>query len=84
MMDAQLKYFVVYPFIKSREWYLLPFETRKQLMDEHIKVGRKYPEIRLNTTYSFGIGDQDFMLAFETEDLSSFQDLIMESARNTG
>jgi len=76
--DAPLKYLVVYPFIKSREWYLLPLETRKQMMDEHIKVGRKYPDIRLNTTYSFGIGDQDFMLAFETEDLSSFQDLIME------
>ena len=76
--DAPLKYLVVYPFIKSREWYLLPLETRKQMMDEHIKVGRKYPDIRLNTTYSFGIGDQDFMLAFETDDLSSFQDLIME------
>jgi chlorite dismutase len=75
---APLKYLVVYPFIKSREWYLLPLETRKQMMDEHIKIGRKYPNIRLNTTYSFGIGDQDFMLAFETEDLSSFQDLIME------
>ncbi len=55
--DAPLKYLVVYPFIKSREWYLLPLETRKQMMDEHIKVGRKYPDIRLNTTYSFGIGD---------------------------
>lgn len=76
--DAPLKFLVVYPFIKSREWYLLPLETRKQMMDEHIKVGRKYPDIRLNTTYSFGIGDQDFMLAFETDDLSSFQDLIME------
>jgi chlorite dismutase len=76
--DARLRYVVVYPFIKSREWYLLPFEKRKQLMDEHIKVGRKYPEIRLNTTYSFGIGDQDFMLAFETDDLSKFQDLIMD------
>lgn len=76
--DAPLKYLVVYPFIKSREWYLLPLETRKQMMEEHIKVGRKYPDIRLNTTYSFGIGDQDFMLAFETDDLSSFQDLIME------
>jgi chlorite dismutase len=75
---APLKYLVVYPFIKSREWYLLPLETRKQMMDEHIKIGRKYPDIRLNTTYSFGIGDQDFMLAFETDDLSNFQDLIME------
>jgi chlorite dismutase len=76
--DPPLKYVVVYPFIKSREWYLLPFEKRKQMMDEHIKIGRKYPEIRLNTTYSFGIGDQDFMLAFETKDLSMFQNLIMD------
>ncbi len=73
-----LKYVVVYPFIKSREWYLLPLEKRKQMMDEHINVGRKYPDIRLNTTYSFGIGDQDFMLAFETDDLSLFQNLIMD------
>ena len=76
--DPPLKYVIVYPFIKSREWYLLPFEKRKQMMNEHIKVGRKYPEIRLNTTYSFGIGDQDFMLAFETDNLSMFQNLIMD------
>jgi chlorite dismutase len=76
--EAPLKYLVVYPFIKSREWYLLPLDKRKQMMDEHIKVGRKYPQIRRNTTYSFGIGDQDFMLAFETDDLLMFQNLIMD------
>lgn len=47
-------------------------------MNEHIEVGRKYSQILLNTTYSFGIGDQDFMLAFETDDLNAFQDLIMD------
>jgi chlorite dismutase len=73
-----LQYVVVYPFIKSRDWYLLPFEKRKEMMDEHIKIGRKYPEILLNTTYSFGIDDQDFMLAFETNSLSEFQNLIIE------
>ncbi len=73
-----MQYVVVYPFIKSREWYLLPFEKRKEMMDEHIKVGRKYPDILLNTTYSFGIDDQDFMLAFETNSLSRFQNLIIE------
>jgi len=73
-----LQYVVVYPFIKSREWYLLPFEKRKEMMEEHIKVGRKYPDILLNTTYSFGIDDQDFMLAFETNSLSRFQNLIIE------
>lgn len=78
MTDEQpMKYVVVYPFVKSREWYLLPFEERKKMMEEHIEVGRKYPQVRLNTTYSFGIDDQDFMLAFETPDLVVFQELIM-------
>jgi chlorite dismutase len=72
------KYTVVYPFIKTREWYLLPLEQRKQMMDEHISVSEKYPQVELNTTYSFGIHDQDFMLAFESDDLNVFQDLIMD------
>lgn len=75
--EKPLKYNVVYPFIKSRDWYLLPFEERKKMMDEHIAVGRKFPKIRLNTSYSFGISDQDFMLAFETDNLKDFQDLIV-------
>ncbi len=73
-----LRYNIVYPFIKSREWYLLPFEKRKKMMDEHIEIGRKFPNIRINTSYSFGLDDQDFMLAFETDDLNSFQDLIIQ------
>ena len=73
-----LKYNIVYPFIKSREWYLLPFEKRKKMMEEHIEVGRKFPNVRLNTSYSFGIHDQDFMLAFETDDLNDFQNLIIK------
>jgi chlorite dismutase len=77
--DAQpTKYCIVYPFVKSREWYLLPFEERKNMMDEHIAIGRKFPQVRLNTTSSFGLDDQDFMLAFETEDLMAFQELIIQ------
>ncbi|MFQ5940136.1 MAG: chlorite dismutase family protein [Nitrososphaerales archaeon] len=76
--EKPLRYLIVYPFIKSRKWYLLPFEERKKMMEEHIVVGRKFPQVKLNTTYSFGLGDQDFMLAFETDDLSAFQDLIMQ------
>ena len=72
------KYVVVYPFTKTREWYLLPLEERKQMMDEHIKTAEKFPQVELNTTYSFGIHDEDFMLAFESDDLHVFQDLIME------
>jgi chlorite dismutase len=48
------------------------------MMEEHIEVGRKFPNIRLNTSYSFGIHDQDFMLAFETDDLNDFQNLIIK------
>ena len=48
-------------------------------MSEHIAVGQKYPEVNLNTTYSFGIHDEDFMLAFETDNLDKFQNLIMDS-----
>lgn len=76
--EEQKKYVIVYPFTKTREWYLLPLEKRKNMMDEHIKIGQKYPEVILNTTYSFGIHDQDFMLAFETDRLDKFQDLIMD------
>jgi len=72
------KYVVVYPFTKTREWYLLPRAERQKMMDEHIDLGQKYPQIILNTTYSFGIHDEDFMLAFETDDLPDFQNLIMD------
>jgi len=76
--EEQKKYVIVYPFTKTREWYLLPVQERQQMMDEHIQIGKKYPQVILNTTYSFGIHDADFMLAFETDDLHAFQNLIME------
>ena len=72
------KYVIVYPFTKTREWYLLPNEQRQKMMDQHIDVSEKYPQVILNTTYSFGIDDQDFMLAFECDNLRDFQNLIME------
>ncbi len=72
------KFVIVYPFTKTREWYLLPQPQRQKMMDQHIDVSEKYPQVILNTTYSFGIGDQDFMLAFECDNLRDFQNLIME------
>lgn len=77
------KYAIVYPFTKTREWYLLSKSHRQTLMDEHIAVSRHHSRVVLNTTYSFGLDDHDFMLAFETDDLADFQDLIME-LRETG
>ncbi len=71
------KYLVVYPFIKSREWYLMSFDARQGMMNEHIKVGHEFPAIRINTAYSFGVDDQDFVVAFDTNSLAEFQDLVM-------
>ena len=72
------KHVIVYPFTKTREWYLLPKEKRQEIMNEHIEVSKKYPQVILNTTYSFGIHDEDFMLAFEVDNIRDFQDLIMD------
>lgn len=76
--NAPRRYAVVYPFTKSREWYLLSAEQRRAMMDEHIAVGKKYPGVVLNTTYAFGVHDEDFVLSFECDRLEEFQDLIME------
>jgi chlorite dismutase len=75
---AHAKYLFVYPFVKTREWYQLPFEQRQTLMDEHIRIGNKYPSVRLHTTYSFGLDDQEFVVAFETDKPQDFLDLVQE------
>jgi chlorite dismutase/nitrite reductase/ring-hydroxylating ferredoxin subunit len=72
------KYFFVYPFVKTREWYQLPVEDRQKMMDEHIRIGRKYPSVKLNTTYSFGLDDQEFVVSFETDEPADFLDLVRE------
>jgi chlorite dismutase len=72
------KYLFVYPFVKTRAWYALPLEQRQAMMSEHIRIGHKYPRVRLNTTYSFGLDDQEFVLAFESDYPSDFLDLVME------
>jgi chlorite dismutase len=72
------KYIFIYPFWKTRPWYLLSAAERKRLMDEHIRVGLTYPRVKLNTTYSFGIDDQDFVVAFETNFPEDFLDLVQQ------
>jgi chlorite dismutase len=78
------KYIWVYPFVKTREWYLLHKQTRQGIMDEHIEIGNKYPSVKLNTTYSFGIDDQDFVVAFEGDYIEDFVDLVMELRESDG
>ena len=60
------KYIFVYPFWKTRSWYLLPMDERQRLMREHIRIGHLFPRVKLNTTYSFGLDDQEFVVAFES------------------
>ena len=81
---AKDKYLFVYPFVKTREWYLLPFEKRQEMMDEHIKAGNKFPSVRLHTTYSFGMDDQEFVVAFETGKPQDFLDLVMALRESQG
>ena len=78
IIPGKRKFLFVYPFVKTREWYLLPLEKRQAVMDEHIKMGNKYPSVKLNTTYSFGLDDQDFVVAFESDEPKDFVDLVME------
>ncbi len=72
------KYLFVYPFVKTRAWYALPLEDRKRMMNEHIRVGLTFPSVSLNTTYSFGLDDQEFVVAFETDVVSDFLDLVQQ------
>ena len=70
------RYLIVYPFTKSTDWYLLDKETRQSVMNEHMKVGHRYPQVRQLLAYSFGLDDQDFLVAYETDDLVAFSELV--------
>src|SRR2546428_4277356 len=70
------KYLFVYPMVKKRPWYRLSLEERQRAMDEHIRVGHEFPRVKINTSYSFGLDDQEFVVAFETDYPSDFLDLV--------
>jgi len=72
------RYLVVYPFTKSVEWYLTPAEERQEVMKGHMRVGHRYPQVRQLLAYSFGLDDQEFIVAYETDELVAFQDLVRE------
>ena len=72
------RYLVVYPFSKSTEWYLSSAEERQAVMRGHMKIGHAYPQVRQLLAYSFGLDDQEFIVAYETDDLVAFQDLVRE------
>ncbi len=70
------KYLCVYPFVRTAEWYLLPPEERASLLREHGEIGREFPDVLANTTSAFGLGDWEWVLAFEADDLPRIVDCI--------
>ncbi|HVN55423.1 MAG TPA: chlorite dismutase family protein [Anaerolineaceae bacterium] len=71
-------YLVLYPFVKTIQWYLLGKDTRQGMMNEHIRIGHQYPEIRQLLLYSFGLQDQEFVVVYEMADLYHFSELVNE------
>ncbi|HEX9162371.1 MAG TPA: chlorite dismutase family protein [Thermoanaerobaculia bacterium] len=78
IVPGKRPFLFVYPFVKTRDWYLLSKEERQRIMNEHIAIGHKYPRVKINTTYSFGLDDQDFVVAFEAESPAEFLDLVQD------
>jgi chlorite dismutase len=74
--DPPKDYLCVYPFVRTPEWYLLPAEERSALLREHGGAGREMPEVVGNTTSAFGLGDWEWILAFESPKLDSIVDVI--------
>jgi chlorite dismutase len=76
--EQRKPYLVMYPFVKTTSWYLMSRETRQGMMNEHIRIGKQYPEITQLLLYSVGLQDQEFVVVYETADLGQFSDLVYE------
>ncbi len=76
--ESGAEYLFVYPMVKTRPWYSLPKGERQRIMDEHIAIGHEYHGIRINTTYSYGLDDQEFVVAFEGDDPGEFLALVRD------
>ncbi len=76
--ETRARYLVMYPFAKTAEWYLMSRESRQGMMNEHIRIGKQYEDIKQLLLYSFGLQDQEFVVVYETDDLPRFSDLVNE------
>jgi chlorite dismutase len=75
---SERRYLIVYPMWKRRDWYRLPAEERMRIMKGHIETGRRYGTIEINTAYSYGLDDQEFVVSFNADDPGEFLDLVQE------
>ena len=76
--EAPRRYLCVYPFVRSYDWYLLDDEERRDMLASHGRKGRNYPDVRANTVASFALGDYEWILAFEGDELHRIVDLMRE------
>ena len=77
-LKEDYKYMVIYPMTKSRPWYEKTMQERQQMMNDHFRVGKDYPMVKINTSYAFGLDDTEFVLSFEMDDPSDFVSLVMD------
>jgi chlorite dismutase len=70
------RFFIVYPFTKTKEWYLMSADVRQGMMNEHIKIGKQYFDVKQLLLYSFGLQDQEFVVSYEVEDPVRFSELV--------
>jgi chlorite dismutase len=75
---SDAKFLIVYPMWKKREWYLLPADERMRIMQGHIETGKRYTGIEINTAYSYGLDDQEFVVSFNADEPGEFLDLVQE------
>jgi chlorite dismutase len=78
LLTSRYKYAFIYPMEKKREWYTLEPDERRRIMTDHNETGRRYPQITINTAYSFGVDDQEFVVSFECDEPGDFLDLVQE------
>jgi chlorite dismutase len=77
-LKEDYKYMVIYPMTKSRPWYEKSMQERQEMMNDHFRVGKNYPMVKINTSYAFGLDDTEFVLSFEMDDPSDFTSLVMD------
>lgn len=81
---GEAPYFFIYPFTKTHEWYQLSYEQRREMMLEHFRIGNQFPTVRTYTSYSIGLDDYEFVVAFESDEPNEFQDCVMRLRESKG
>jgi chlorite dismutase len=82
--DARTKFLVIYPFAKTKEWYLMSFDSRQGMMNEHIKLGKQYFDVKQLLLYSFGLQDHEFVVSYEVDELPRFSQLVQDLRSTEG